>query len=344
MNLHYPAIGICGYSGSGKTTVILELVRLLTARGLMVGVIKHDTHGIDIDREGKDSDRMFRAGADVLIGDPTQLCLRLHRRGEAPLEAALRQMAPHVDLILVEGHKTTPLPDKVWLCDAQGSPPPPEATGIGHVLPRAADRVAILMALIDSRLEQAQIESPLYAGILIGGQSSRMGRPKHLLDWQGKTWLECAVAAVQTHVGIVVLLGEGEIPDRCRALPRLPDAGDAAGPLRGMRAAMRWAPSAAWVFLPCDTPLVSGDAIRWLLGHRRPGIRAVLPRRAGGQHVEPLPGFYDFRAAPLLECVDAPSALAGTAGVAIPEMPPALAPAWRNVNTPADARLLRAGT
>jgi len=337
---HYPAFGICGYSGSGKTSVILELVRQLTARGLAVGVIKHDTHGIQIDREGKDSDRLFRAGADVLIGDPTQLCLRLHRRGETSLHEAIVQMAPCYDLVLVEGHKTTPLPNKVWLSGETGDDPPPEATGITRVLRRNEDRSRILLGMIEDNLASTWQATPVYAGILFGGKSSRMGRPKHLLEINGQTWLEQTVDCVRGAVEKVVLLGAGTIPDALGDLPALPDVDAKQGPLRGMLAAMRWAPFAAWIFLPCDTPRVSSAAIRWLLQQRAPGRWAILPRTHGTDFIEPLPGCYDFRARTILGLI-APSQLADHPETHSPTIPAALSSAWENINTPEDLAITK---
>ena len=147
-----PAFGICGFSGSGKTTVIEAVVGELTGRGLNIGVIKHDVHGINIDHEGKDTDRFFKAGADVVIRGPEQCFFRAHRRGDMPLEELLGLIGPYYDLILVEGHKTTPLEQKVWLCSDAGEAPPPEAEGIRRVLKRDEDRVRIVMDMIDAWL------------------------------------------------------------------------------------------------------------------------------------------------------------------------------------------------
>ncbi len=332
MNIPCPAFGICGYSNAGKTTVILELVRQLHARGLTVGVIKHDTHGIQMDREGKDSDRIFKAGADVLIGDPTQLCLRTHRRAETSLHEIINRMAPCYDLILVEGHKTTNLPNKVWLSGEDNDDPPAEAMGISRILRRREDRPRILLEMIGEWLPAIWQAAPVYAGILFGGKSTRMGRPKHLLEIDGQTWLEHAVSCVRESVGKVVLLGAGALPDALTHLPILPDIDDRQGPLGGMLAAMRWAPFASWIFLPCDTPQLSPTAIHWLLQHRRPGTWAVLPLRNGKP--EPLPALYERQSAASLERVNAPCELAGQPGVAMPRLPPDLQSAWMNVNTP----------
>ena len=60
-----PVIGFAAYSGVGKTTLIEKLVRRLKEKGLRVAVVKHDGHAFSMDREGKDTWRYTRAGADV---------------------------------------------------------------------------------------------------------------------------------------------------------------------------------------------------------------------------------------------------------------------------------------
>ena len=62
-----PVFAFAACPGTGKTTLIEKIVRELTARGLRVGVIKHDGHDFEIDREGKDSWRFTQAGAKVSV-------------------------------------------------------------------------------------------------------------------------------------------------------------------------------------------------------------------------------------------------------------------------------------
>lgn len=344
MNGHYPAFGICGFSGSGKTTVIEEVIGSLARRGLKVGIVKHDVHGLNIDREGKDSDRFFRAGADVIIRGPKQCFFRAHRSDDVPLRDLARLIGPYFDLVLVEGHKATPLEQKVWLCSDAGEGPPPEATGIQRVLRRDEDRVRIVMEMIDAWLPRAWRASPVYAGILIGGKSSRLGRPKHLLGDNGKTWLERSVEKVRPHVDGVAILGAGAIPDGLGSVPVLCDIQDAEGPLAGMLAATRWRPLTSWLFLPCDTPLLSEAALRWLIDHRRPGVWAVLPRLPEAPGPEPLLAYYDFRAGPMLERAQRPVDLTADAHVVTPAVPDRLQASWKNVNTDEDLAIVcRAG-
>jgi molybdopterin-guanine dinucleotide biosynthesis protein A len=179
----------------------------------------------------------------------------------------------------------------------------------------------------------------LAAGILIGGASRRMGRPKHLLELGGRSLLERTVDALSLRAGEVVLLGSGDVPEALAGLRRLADAPGLAGPLAGILAAMRWRPDAAWIIAACDQPLISAAAVEWLLGQRRPEAWAVLPGAEGG--VEPLLAVYEPAAGGLLEKLAAtgglgPSALAGHARVHSPMPPAEIAEAWRDVNTPED--------
>ena len=77
-----PVIGFSAYSGTGKTTLMEQVIRLLTENGVRVAVIKHDVHGFEIDRPGKDSYRHAQAGAHtVVITSPESGGKRLSRSG-----------------------------------------------------------------------------------------------------------------------------------------------------------------------------------------------------------------------------------------------------------------------
>jgi molybdopterin-guanine dinucleotide biosynthesis protein B len=106
------AIGVVGYSNSGKTELICRLLPLLTARGLKVAVLKHSHHP-DLDRvdQGKDTWRYRQAGAyAVALAAPGLVQVSRSFSGEPSLQQALAMLAGQVDLIVVEGYKTGPLP------------------------------------------------------------------------------------------------------------------------------------------------------------------------------------------------------------------------------------------
>ena len=118
-------IGFAGWSGAGKTTLIVRLIPELNRRGFSVSTIKHAHHGFDVDRPGKDSYEHRAAGArEVLIVSANRLALMREFRGapEASLADLLRLVAP-VDLMLVEGFKRDPLPKIEVYRAANGKPP-----------------------------------------------------------------------------------------------------------------------------------------------------------------------------------------------------------------------------
>ena len=336
-----PILGICGWSGSGKTTLIEKLLPILIGKGLAVAVVKHDAHGIDIDRPGKDSDRFFQAGADVLVQGPDQSFFRTHRvDGGDDWAPAMVDLASRCDLVLVEGHKSTDLP-KVWLLGENETAPPPEVTNISAVLPWNCDRVGEVGAIAESYLTRKWLATPVYGCVLIGGRSTRMGTPKHLLPKGGKTWLETTAELMSHHCRQTVISGTGDVPDSLAACPRLPDVPNAAGPMSGILAAMRWAPHASCLVAACDLPDMTEEALSWLLSTRTPGVWATVPRLPGSDRSEPLLAHYDFRSRRLFEDLALRGsfrlgAIASYPKVASPVVPPHLASSWHNVNAPGD--------
>lgn len=119
-----PVLAFAAYSGTGKTTLVEKLIESLNAKGLRLAVVKHDVHGIDIDREGKDSWRFSSAGADVVIVNSKEKTFCTEQR-DLSFEQVLGKIKD-VDLILVEGFKNETLP-QIGICR--------EATGKGFTAP-----------------------------------------------------------------------------------------------------------------------------------------------------------------------------------------------------------------
>ena len=101
-----PIISIVGKSDSGKTTLIEKLVPELTQRGYRVATVKHDVHGFEVDREGKDSWRHKQAGAHtVVISSPKKVALIRDVEKDLTLEEIREKLIQDVDLIVSEGYK-----------------------------------------------------------------------------------------------------------------------------------------------------------------------------------------------------------------------------------------------
>ncbi|MEE8192973.1 MAG: molybdopterin-guanine dinucleotide biosynthesis protein B [Gemmatimonadales bacterium] len=337
-----PVVAFCGWSGSGKTTLIEALIPRLSGRGLAVAVVKHDAHGVQLDTPGKDSDRFFRAGADVALRGPDEVVWRARPSEATTLERLLRALVRCHDVVLVEGHKDTALP-KVWLASSGDDGAPPPVDDVGEVLPWGGERLARAEEIVLARLAGALQARPVIGGILIGGASRRMGRPKQLLGVAGAAMAERVAAALAPHVDETVLLGGGAAPASMADVPRLADPPGIVGPLAGILAAARWAPQATWIIAACDLPLIDRAAVGWLHDQRRPGRWAVLPMLPAG--VEPLLAVYEPQAAELFEDLatageSAPRRLADRARVWTPAPPEELYRCWYNANTPHDLAAL----
>ena len=96
-------------SNVGKTFVMEGIIKELKRRGLSIATIKHDVHGFDIDKEGKDTYKHREAGAEtVIISSPKRFALIKEVKEEIPLEQIIN-LAMDKDVILVEGYKKSAL-------------------------------------------------------------------------------------------------------------------------------------------------------------------------------------------------------------------------------------------
>ncbi|RLI83517.1 molybdopterin-guanine dinucleotide biosynthesis protein B [Archaeoglobales archaeon] len=111
-------ISFIGFSNSGKTAIISKLVKLLSKKGYRVGVIKHTLKNFEVDIKDKDSWRIYRTGADVVLLSPVKMTYQVHLgdlnasnppphkfpENELSLQD-LTQFFSEYDIIITEGFK-----------------------------------------------------------------------------------------------------------------------------------------------------------------------------------------------------------------------------------------------
>ncbi|MDO4619360.1 MAG: molybdopterin-guanine dinucleotide biosynthesis protein B [Lachnospiraceae bacterium] len=115
-----PVFSLAAYSGSGKTTFLTELIRELCAKEIHTAVIKHDGHDFEIDREGKDSWKLARAGAKEVILNSASKTARMQY-----YERDIRSVVDDItdaDVILIEGSKHGPYQKILFFREAAGKP------------------------------------------------------------------------------------------------------------------------------------------------------------------------------------------------------------------------------
>ncbi len=101
---------VASKSNTGKTTLIEKLIKIFKAKNYNVGVLKHDVHKLDIDKEGKDSYRFSEAGADnVIISSSEKLAMVQNLKEELELEEIIKYFGD-MDIIFIEGFKNNNYP------------------------------------------------------------------------------------------------------------------------------------------------------------------------------------------------------------------------------------------
>jgi molybdopterin-guanine dinucleotide biosynthesis protein A len=107
--------------------------------------------------------------------------------------------------------------------------------------------------------------------ILAGGASSRMGAPKALLPFGGKTLIDAVIARATPQVKTLAINVARTDAETYRVrfsqtvLPDLYD--DKLGPLCGIVTGLAWCEAEWLAVFPCDTPFLPGDLIAQLAKH-----------------------------------------------------------------------------
>ncbi len=101
-----PVLSFTAKSGTGKTTYLEKLIPLLKKEHLRLAVIKHDAHGFQIDKPGKDSYRLTQAGTDhMILSSEDQTAAIFSHKGEHPSLESILSRIENVDFIITEGYK-----------------------------------------------------------------------------------------------------------------------------------------------------------------------------------------------------------------------------------------------
>ncbi len=117
-----PTVLFVGQKDSGKTTIVTQVIAELTRRGVRVGALKHTTHAIDLDQEGKDSQRMSDAGA-LMVGVISKGMTGFYRQTAEPWtpEDIRDRLFEGVDVMVGEGFKEARLPKIAIIRDQEGA-------------------------------------------------------------------------------------------------------------------------------------------------------------------------------------------------------------------------------
>ena len=306
-----PVVSFVARSGTGKTTFLEKLLPALRDRGVRVMVIKHDVHGFEVDKPGKDTWRLRKAGADkVLIANADQLALMGVVDGDLPLRTLVERYAGGVDLVISEGYRKSGMP-KIMVARAGSREPLDPATfGPGELIAAVSDHPLDVPGpllplndpgpcadfLVEHFVRPALQTRELTGVLLAGGWSKRMGRDKASLSFRGRPLLPDLIErlAPECSGGVLVVKRRwqdlGQLPAAARIVEDLlPDR----AALGGLYTALALADTPFVFLAACDMPLLDPAVVHLLRGWPSPGADALLPVREG--NLEPVHAIYGHR-------------------------------------------------
>jgi molybdenum cofactor guanylyltransferase len=361
MLFHPFEIAFCGYSGSGKTRLIASLVSILSGK-YSIACYKHGCHCFEIDREGKDSWILGKAGAEtVMISDPEKKAV-ISREPELS-DMLERQAFSGHDMLFVEGLKELHLP-KLLLVDGErkildllrgGSVPnvlalvtsddPAGYAGSGvPVFHR--DNITAIASFIETELyTRSSANTPVHGLVLAGGLSNRMGFDKGLIRYHTQNQLQHTAAILRPYCCKVFLSCRSEQLETYSQfnLPVITDSYLGIGPMGGLLSAQQREPDAAWIIAACDLPLLDEAAVKQITMQRNPLRFATAFRNPDSGCIEPLFACYEPKSRPRLLLLHADGCNSLSAFLEqsrIEEIIPRKPETLRNVNTPGERQSL----
>lgn len=316
-------ISFCGLSGSGKTTLIEKLARRWHERGHHFAYIKHDAHRFEMDKQGKDTQRIRQAGAACIHITDAQQFAQIESRTHSSLMPNLSLL--NHDFVVIEGYKSLSVPKLVTLddsleimqhlgpeqhqhiiafCGSAANTPEEIKKNFPKTPYFQRDQISDIDRFIELHLETKIHSRPLNGLVLCGGKSERMGQDKSFLQYvPGKSQLERTNELLESICDQIFVSAR---PEQVKAnsayqeFPLLFDSFLGLGPLSGIFSALKQDPQAAWLVVAIDLPFLSQEGIRNLICYRRGFAHATAFRSTCQTRIEPLCAIYEPKSFPAM--------------------------------------------
>ena len=308
MGIYHPyEFFFCGFSNSGKTTLMSKVISRLSSK-YDIACVKHCSHRYNFDREGKDSWHFTKAGAQhVMLNAPGKWTS--HTQSDFS-KFEFNEQLRNADFVLAEGAKEQP-GDKILVLDRdlkiiealkEGELTQVKALA-GEVRPEEDFGLPFfhrddIDAISEFILEKLKSNTPqLKALLLTGGKSSRMGKDKAYLEYVGKPQLNRAYDLLKKKVS--------DVRVSCKSKEDYPgfdenvyleDRFDGFGPLGGILTAISEDAQSAWLVMAVDLPFVDDSVLDHLLENRNPFKTATAFKSNFKEFPEPLFTIYEPQA------------------------------------------------
>ncbi|MBT3980811.1 MAG: bifunctional molybdenum cofactor guanylyltransferase MobA/molybdopterin-guanine dinucleotide biosynthesis adaptor protein MobB [Bacteriovoracaceae bacterium] len=285
--IHPLEIAFCGYSNSGKTTVISKLIERFSS-DFHVGYFKHDAHRFEMDHPGKDTFKATAAGAKtVVINSQTKSCLSFEKSIPSRL---LASQFIDCDFVLLEGQKKSKVPKIVVLSHESHKRDEmiqmSDAGELGEVLAFIGtddklslsapyfhrDDVGNLAQFVLDHFQAQVLARPTKALILAGGRSKRMNSDKGALSYHGKSQVSHLYDLIKEFCSEVFVSCRDDQAQASHmdGIPKIFDLIKDKGPMGGIISAMEYDRQANWLVVACDLPFLNQGTLQKLFNDHNP--------------------------------------------------------------------------
>ncbi len=281
-------IAFCGFSNSGKTTLISKIIKNLS-REFDIGYLKHDAHKFQMDKPGKDTATMSDSGAkSVLINDEAHFANIEHSSLE---QFDVMMKMSDMDFLFIEGHKFSKLPKLVLLSSQSNFDETiklikegeiSDVMGIITDIENAEeifenkypifnrDNIDSISNFILSYFKE-KMPTKINGLILTGGKSERMKEDKGALNYHGEqNQIEHSQELLSSICDeVYVSCRKDQLSEPfLKNQKTITDSFPSVGPTTGILSAQFFDPNAAWLVLACDLPYLNLETIEHLKKNR----------------------------------------------------------------------------
>jgi len=306
---HPYEIAFCGYSNSGKTTLISKLIKSLKSK-YTIGYIKHDVHKFQMDKEGKDTFVSWNSGATQILISDSKHTASIHKNSPDLIESKTSFL--NCDIAFLEGYKNSSA-KKLVIIDQEnkifnaiktgeidhvigfiGQGPKPQSLPLDLPYFQRDDIGSIAQWIQDFQIKRVK-EIPLYGLVLAGGHSTRMKKDKALLKYSDKTQAEAGYELLSSFCESTFISSRFNqwSNQTLNHLPQIHDRFLDFGPMGGILSAMQTHPHAAWLVIACDLPYLDKNTIQFLIKNRNPFKMASCYKSKNSDFPEPLCSIYE---------------------------------------------------
>jgi molybdopterin-guanine dinucleotide biosynthesis protein A len=141
------------------------------------------------------------------------------------------------------------------------------------------------------------MENRITAFVLAGGKSSRMGRDKGLLEFNGKHLIDHVIEKLLPVVDSVIIISN-QSGYHDLGLPVIEDEIKNIGPAGGIYTALKYSKTNLNFIAACDMPFITTEAIKYIIDQTE-DFEICIPLNQG--RIEPLFGVYSKECLPIWE-------------------------------------------